>query len=179
MVTSIASQSKKGKVNWLLVAFQGILALASVLLMVTGLGPLGIALWNGAFSFVGTIGEQLMTEGKINFGQLLFTTALSIFTGGIGKGGANNMRAIRKALIKNDDYFKATQSQMKVLYKSNNGLYKTIQGELAAKRNVNARIDYLKQKIGYFEFLKRFSKSALLSTLKPVANGLFNSYIML
>ena len=179
VVTSIASQSKKGKVNWLLVAFQGILALASVLLMVTGLGPLGIALWNGAFSFVGTIGEQLMTEGKINFGQLLFTTALSIFTGGIGKGGANNMRAIRKALIKNDDYFKATQSQMKVLYKSNNGLYKTIQGELAAKRNVNARIDYLKQKIGYFEFLKRFSKSALLSTLKPVANGLFNSYIML
>ena len=65
------------------------------------------------------------------------------------------------------------QISKNVEYKSKNGLYKTIQGELGAIRGVEARLKYWEHKIGLPIFLNNFSLGSLKLTVTNIISNIF------
>lgn len=91
------------------------MALASVLLMVTGLGPLGMALWNGALGFASSLGGALITNKEVTFLDLLFDTLGSFVLG--STAGFKNSTKLYKEVMTNSKYIQAT-----IQYKTNSSI---------------------------------------------------------
>ena len=93
-----------GKINGRQLFFDAIMGALSGLLMFTGLGPLGMALWNGALSFFASVGSQLESGVKlteINWTNVLVATILGVVAG--SKGAIRNTQNFQKALNTIDD----------------------------------------------------------------------------
>lgn len=166
--------SNNGKINIWQVLFDGLMGALGSLLMITGLGPLGMALWSGALGFVGSIGSELIAGrgfADMDWTGILINTILGLGAGILGGAAINNSRAFGKAFSNSNSLQKALIKVNNVIYKKNNNLYPTIRGYrnayTKATKNLNKVIlsikyNYAKQTAFWGVGLSLFSKGIYL-----------------
>lgn len=139
-----------GTINGIQVLFDAIMGALSGLLMVTGLGPLGMALWNGAFGFVGSVISQWIGTGsfsKIQWGEALLSAGLNMLVNIKGQGAARNAKYLNTNLLSNSDYIKADKAYNRVLRKISNNGYKYASNAAKYKKEKFNALQQTKNKI--------------------------------